>query len=66
MPNYRRAFVPGVCWFYTVNLLERNRKLLVEHVDALRDAFDQHLGRMSEARRMGGAKRYPSHGGEAE
>ena len=41
MPNYRRAFVPGGCWFYTVNLLERNRKLLVEHADALRNAFEQ-------------------------
>jgi hypothetical protein len=20
MPNYRRAFVPGGCWFFTVNL----------------------------------------------
>ena len=23
MSNYRRAFVPGGCWFFTVNLLER-------------------------------------------
>jgi len=21
MPNYRRVFVPGGCWFFTVNLL---------------------------------------------
>jgi len=21
MPNYRRAFVPGGCWFFTVNLI---------------------------------------------
>jgi putative transposase len=28
MPNYRRAFVPGGCWFFTVNLLERRRTLL--------------------------------------
>ncbi len=39
MPNYRRAFAPGGCWFFTVNLLERHRKLLVEHIDVLRDAF---------------------------
>ena len=38
MPNYRRAFVPGGCWFFTVNLLERRRRLLVEEIDALRDA----------------------------
>jgi hypothetical protein len=25
MPNYRRAFVPGGCWFFTVNLLERRQ-----------------------------------------
>jgi putative transposase len=38
MPNYRRAFVPGGCWFFTVNLLERRRNLLVDHIDALRAA----------------------------
>jgi hypothetical protein len=27
MPNYRRAFVPGGCWFFTVNLLERRQTL---------------------------------------
>ena len=36
MPNYRRAFVPGGCWFFTVNLLERRKTLLVDHIDALR------------------------------
>ena len=41
MPNYRRAWVPvGTC-FFTVNLLERNRRLLVDHVDLLRVAFVQ-------------------------
>jgi REP-associated tyrosine transposase len=38
MPNYRRAFVPGGCFFFTVNLLERKQTLLVDHVAALRDA----------------------------
>src|SRR5437764_11720404 len=38
MPNYRRALIPGGCWFFTVNLLERRQTLLVDHVDALRDA----------------------------
>ena len=38
MPNYRRAFVPGGCWFFTVNLLERRKSLLVDRVDALREA----------------------------
>jgi putative transposase len=36
MPNYRRAFVAGGCWFFTVNLLERRKTLLVDHIDALR------------------------------
>ena len=39
MPNYRRAWVPGGTYFFTVNLLERRRILLVEYVDALRAAF---------------------------
>ena len=38
MPNYRRAFVPGGCWFFTVNLLERRQTLLVDHIVALREA----------------------------
>jgi len=41
MPNYRRAFIPGGCWFFTVNLLERRRRFLVDHADELRNAFDQ-------------------------
>ena len=40
MPNYRRVWVPGGTFFFTVNLLERrNRCLLVEHIDHLRAAF---------------------------
>jgi len=38
MPNYVRAFVPGGCWFFTVNLLERRRTLLVDHIAILREA----------------------------
>ena len=41
MPNYRRAFVPGGCWFFTVNLLERRNALLVDRIDALRDAVEK-------------------------
>ena len=37
MPNYRRAFVPGGAWFFTVNLLERHgNDLLVREIDLLR------------------------------
>jgi putative transposase len=38
-PKYRRAFVPGGCWFFTINLLERRRRLLTDHIDALREAL---------------------------
>ena len=38
MPNYRRAFVPGGCWFFTANLLERRSNLLVDKIDAFRKA----------------------------
>jgi putative transposase len=38
MPNYRRAFVPGGCWFFTVNLLERRQTLLIDHIEVLRAA----------------------------
>ena len=37
MPNYKRAFIPGGTWFFTVNLLERhNNDLLVREIDLLR------------------------------
>lgn len=37
MPNYRRAFVPGGTWFFTVNLLERkNNDLLIREIGLLR------------------------------
>lgn len=39
MSNYRRAWVPGGTYFFTVNLLERRRRLLADHVDALQAAF---------------------------
>jgi len=41
MPDYRRNRVPGGTYFFTVNLLERRVRLLVEHVDALRNAVRQ-------------------------
>ena len=39
MPRYRREHVPGGTFFFTVNLLERRRRLLVDHVDDLRASF---------------------------
>ena len=38
MPNYRRVFVPGGSYFFTVNLLDRTSRLLVEHIESLRTA----------------------------
>jgi len=39
MPHYLRAHVPGGSYFFTVVLLERRRRLLTAHIDALRAAF---------------------------
>lgn len=39
MPNFRRVWVPGASYFFTVNLHDRSRALLVEQVGALRAAF---------------------------
>jgi putative transposase len=38
MPNYRRWFAPGGCWFFTVTLLDRRASHLTDHIDALREA----------------------------
>jgi REP element-mobilizing transposase RayT len=38
MPNYRRAFIPGGCFFFTVNLLDRRQTLLVDKIAGLREA----------------------------
>jgi putative transposase len=38
MPDYCRFRVPGGTYFFTVNLLERQRDTLVRYVDALREA----------------------------
>ena len=39
MTNYRRNFVPGGSFFFTVNLAERRFRLLTEHIALLRAAF---------------------------
>ena len=39
MSDYRRYFVPGGSYFFTINLLERrNNRMLVTQIDALREA----------------------------
>jgi len=37
--QYRRNYVKGGTYFFTVNLLDRNKSLLVEHIDLLRESI---------------------------
>ncbi|UGY06047.1 REP-associated tyrosine transposase [Bradyrhizobium quebecense] len=39
MTDYRRNIVAGGCFFFTVNLADRRRRLLTENIDALRAAI---------------------------
>ena len=39
MSQYIRYHISGGCYFFTVNLLERNKHLLTEHIGSLRYAF---------------------------
>ena len=39
MTSYRRNFVPGGSYFFTVNLANRRSRLLTEEVNRLRSAF---------------------------
>jgi putative transposase len=41
MPEYRRIRVPGGTYFFTVNLLDRRSRLLMTHIDVLREAVRQ-------------------------
>ena len=38
MPQYRRSRVPGGTFFFTVNLADRSRSLLIDHIEDLRVA----------------------------
>ena len=39
MSDYRRSYIPGGCWFFTVNLQNRHSDLLTRHIDHLRAAI---------------------------
>jgi putative transposase len=39
MTGYRRNFITGGCFFFTVNLADRRRQLLTENIDTLRTAL---------------------------
>jgi putative transposase len=41
MTDYRRNFIAGGSFFFTVNLAERRLRLLTEHIDELRTALRQ-------------------------
>jgi putative transposase len=41
MTDYRRNFVAGGSFFFTVNLAERRLRLLTDHIDELRLAFSE-------------------------
>jgi putative transposase len=42
MPNFRRAYVEGGTWFFTVNLLQRtNNSLLIQEIELLRKVVKQ-------------------------
>ncbi|MCI5120689.1 MAG: transposase [Candidatus Electrothrix sp. AUS4] len=41
--QYRRVYVPGGTYFFTVNLADRSRTLLVDHIDDLRNAVQEVL-----------------------
>jgi hypothetical protein len=48
MTGYRRNFIPGGSFFFTVNLVDRRLRLLTENIDELTD-------------RIGFAALYPSY-----
>jgi putative transposase len=39
MVRYRRNFVPGGSYFFTLTIVDRRSSVLIEHIDALRTAF---------------------------
>jgi putative transposase len=41
MTSYRRNFIAGGSFFFTVNLVDRRLRLLTDHVAELRTAFDE-------------------------
>ena len=40
MTNYRRSNIAGASYFFTVNLADRSKTLLTEHIALLRSAFE--------------------------
>ncbi|QWG11690.1 hypothetical protein KMZ29_18405 [Bradyrhizobium sediminis] len=49
MSNYLRAFVPGGCSFFTIDLLERRKSLLVDRIAILRKVLAMCIGAVAGA-----------------
>src|ERR1700749_5314024 len=45
MTSYRRSFIPGGSFFFTVNLADRRQSLLTAHIGLLLGAFRETRGR---------------------
>ena len=65
MTSYRRAYRAGATYFFTVNLVDRQSTLLVDHVNDLREAVRYTRQRHPfaiDAMTVGFAALYPSYG----
>ena len=60
MPDYRRNRVPGGTYFFTVNLLERRNRLLIENIDTFREVVRCVRTKHSFFHRLVAAGIYPS------
>src|SRR5947207_2740645 len=60
MTAYRRNFIPGGCFFFTVNLADRRLRLLTEYVEVLRSG-DSRTSSVHD-RRDGRTARSSTHG----
>lgn len=59
MSNYRRNRVSGGSYFFTVNILERKKSLLVDHIEELRQAI--HLTKRKKPFHIDGWVILPDH-----
>jgi len=41
MPDYRRIHAKGACWFFTVNLQQRQQRLLIDEINLLKSCIKQ-------------------------
>jgi putative transposase len=48
MVAYRRVFVPGGTYFFTVTLMDHSSTLLIDRIDELHEAFHPNVTRVSQ------------------